>query len=251
MTRSKILTFSKRIDISGGILAFLIEREKVRRMSSVFEQELDLETPRLLNDDESTGILELEHLPPMQSFSPSTDAIWFALAGRALALTHSRLRLEGEYALTRRVDRGRDGLVFLHGDYMPNNMGIAVGRLVVFDWGLRPWSNEIYTQGTPSLDLASFLGPWMCPKWWDPRLPVRKLRVMVDAYIEAIGPRTSIASLARETLEEEVAAQFRHRLEKTQDLPILKRVFHAAKLRWNFWILQRALAPYGYSEPAV
>jgi hypothetical protein len=241
---SEAATFVKSINLSDGGLVYRIEREKARCMTEAFAPEADLHTPALLDADDSRGLLTFEHMPPIRSFSPSTAEVWFARAGRALALVHSRMTLPDDLILTRKRDRELEGLVLLHGDFMPNNLGIAEDQLVVFDWGPRPWSTEVYTRATPSLDLASFLGPWMHPRWWDPRTPVRKFRIMIDEYLLGVGRDSPTGELARETIGEELTAQFRHRIGGLRQVSLFKRLLHGTKLRLNHLILTRSIASY-------
>jgi len=234
--------FLKQVDVSGGDLAYRVEREKARQMTEVFASEEDLMTPALVDADDEKGLLTFESMPPILPFSSSTPTVWFERAGRALALVHSRLRLSGDLDVTRTRDVECSGLVFVHGDFMPNNLGVAEDRLVVFDWGLRPWTAEFYTKATPALDLAGFLGPWMLPRWWDSKLPLTKLSAMVRTYLALV--EAPVESRARTTLLSEVADQYDHRLGEIRRRKSWKRPLGLGRVKLNRWRLERALAKY-------
>lgn len=208
-------------------------------MTEIFGSEPDLTTPALLDADDARGLLVFERMPPLERVSAGTPEHWFARVGRALAIVHERLTLPGDLSVIRRADRGRSGLVFVHGDFMPGNLGLADGRLIVFDWGVRPWSTELYTLAAPSVDLAAFLGPWLVPRWWDWRLPSAKLRALLAAYLQ--GVRRDVAVLAEATLGAELAAQRQHRCAEIRRRAAWRRPLARAKFGVNRLRLQRAL----------
>ena len=232
-TESTPTGFVKRIDVSDGGLAWRVEREKARRMAELLSGEPDLATPALLDSDEATGTLVFEPLPPARAFSASEPRLWFQRAGRVLGLVHVGLSLPPELDIVRRDHEGRSGTVVLHGDFMPNNMVLTDSQLVVFDWGLRPWNTQVYTRGSGAIDLAGFLGPWLLPKWWDLRLPVRKLRAMLDTYLETVGTGSEIADLVRSTLAEEIDVQYHHRVGLIGERALVSRIPARFKLAAN------------------
>jgi hypothetical protein len=237
-------SFVKSIDLSDGGISYRIEKEKARQMTDVLAAESELTTPALLEADDDRGTLRFEPLPPLHGFTAATSTDWFARAGRALALVHEHLVLEGDLVVTRSVDRGREGLVFVHGDFGLGNLGIADGMLVIFDWGIRPWASETYTRASPSIDLASFLAPWIRPRWWDLRLPASKLGAMIEAYLSEVGPNSSISRLASATLREALFEQYRHRRGEICLGSRWRQPLDHAKLSVNRFRLDRALAKY-------
>ena len=226
-------TFTKQVDISDGGLSFRIEREKATFMYDVLSSEPFLSTPKLVECDESKGLLVFEKIENMQKFSPITGDIWFERAGILLAHIHSSLSLPKELTIVRSKDEDLEGTVYVHGDFTPTNLCFSGGKLVVFDWGLRPWTSEIYTKASPAADLAAFLAHWWVPRWWDFRFPVAKLSRFLEIYYQIVGSDSDIAQLGRRTLELEFPIQKNHRLKENRRRSFGKRPLHYAKMIFN------------------
>jgi len=238
----------KTISLSDGGLAYRIEKEKARQMSEILASETDLTTPNLLDVDDDRGSLVFERLPAMRPLSASEGTIWFERIGRALAVVHRKLALPGELTIVRTVDRGSRGTVFVHGDFMPNNLGIRNGQLVVFDWGLRPWTSEVYTCAAGSVDLAAFLAPWLVPLWWDLRLPLAKLSATLQAYFDGIGHQSATADLVVRTLDDEIAGQYQYWTASIRSRSAVRQPLALLKLRLNKARLELALAKFGVTH---
>lgn len=234
-------TFTKQVDISDGGLSFRIERDKASFMYDVLTSEPFLSTPKLVECDESKGLLVFEKVDNMQLFSPITDDIWFERAGIVLAHIHSRLRLPKELTIVRSKDEGLEGIVYVHGDFMPNNLCFSGGKLVVFDWGLRPWTSEIYTKALPAVDLAAFLAPWWVPRWWDFSLPAAKLSRFLKIYYQIVGLDSDIAQIGRQTLEQELAIQKSYWIKEIRRRSINRRPLLNAKMTFNLWKMKHEL----------
>jgi len=177
-------------------------------MGRLLGSERQIATPSLVGSDDRTGTLEFARIDSGRALRPDDDVTWFQLAGRALALVHERLRLPPELAIVRQIDKNRPGNVCVHGDYMPNNLSVSGEKLVVFDWGFRPWTTERYTIASPAVDLAAFLTPWLVPKWWQWKFPAEKLRGMIRTYRQCIGPTSATYSAAMSTLHAELSEQY-------------------------------------------
>jgi hypothetical protein len=67
---------------------------------------------------------------------------------------------------------------------------------------------------------------------------------MIDEYLLGVGPDSATAELARETIGDELAAQFRHRVGGLRRVSLSKRLLHGTKLRLNHLILTRAIASH-------
>ena len=214
-------------------------------MSEILASETDLTTPNLLDVDDARGSLVFERLSPMRPLSASEGAIWFERAGRALAVVHRNLALPDELRIVRTADKHNSGTVFVHGDFMPNNLGISSGQLVVFDWGLRPWTSEVYTCAAGSVDLAAFLSPWLVPRWWDLRLPLAKLTATLDVYLHGVGQESVIADLTFRTLADELASQYVYWMASIRSRSIVRRPLAVLKLRLNRERLRLALEKFG------
>jgi len=226
-------TFTKQVNISDGGLSFRIEREKATSMYDVLTSEPFLSTPKLVGCDESKGLLVFEKIDNMQIFPPITGDIWFERAGILLAHIHTSLRLPKELTIVRSKDEDLEGVVYVHGDFQPKNICFSGGKLVVFDWGLRPWNSEIYTKASPAVDIAAFLAHWWMPCWWDFRFPVAKLSRFLEIYNQIVGSESDIAQLGRRTLEQELAIQKNHRILENRRRSIGKRPLHYAKMIFN------------------
>lgn len=234
-------TFIKQVDISDGGLAFRIEREKASFMYDVLSSEPFLSTPKLVECDESKGQLVFEKIDNMQLFSPVTGDIWFEWAGILLGYIHSRLCLPNEFTMVRSKDAGLKGAVYVHGDFSPINLCFSGGKLVVFDWGLRPWTYEIYTKASPAVDLAAFLAPWWVPCWWDFRFPTAKLFRFLEIYYQIVVPDSDIAQLGKRTLEQELVLQKSYYLREIRKRSIGKRPLHNAKMILNMWRMKHGV----------
>ena len=178
-------TFIKEIDTSDGGMRFRIEAAKARCMSEVLDACPGVSTPRLLDVDEASGRLVFERMSDFRPLTPGMPLARFEEIGALLALVHEKLVLPEELSFVHSEDKVTGPLVYLHGDFQPGNLAIVEEQLVVFDWGIRPWGDELYTQGSPVVDLASFLTPWLVPKWWDFRFPAPGLGAFLASYLTA------------------------------------------------------------------
>lgn len=231
-------TFNKRIDLSDGGFRFRLEREKARTMYQVLHDRPFVTTPAILEENPDKGELIFERLAMQERITLGTTSRWFALIGESLGLVHKHLKLEPEFAITRKKDEGRHGLVFIHGDFWPGNLAIAERKLVLFDWGVRPWMNELFTIATPALDIASFLVPWLTPRWFEPRFPARKLKIFLTAYFDSVGSTSSIGLLARKTLREALVEQYDYVGKELLRRNAMRRSFLCAKTLLNIWRLE-------------
>jgi hypothetical protein len=233
LTNSNPNLFVKTIDLARGDLAYRIEKEKARRMTEIFLGEADYTTPPLLDVDDSRGLLIFQRKSPTRQFTAREEISWFARAGRALAIVHSRLTLPDDLTIVRAADRDRRGRVFVHGDYMPNNLGISNDQLILFDWGLRPWTEETYTCAAGSVDVAAFLGPWLVPRWGDLRFPIAKLAAMMEGYVKGLGENSIVADLTLGTLQQEMIEQYLYAQQSIGRRSLWRRPIADLKLRLN------------------
>jgi len=233
--------FTKKIDITDGGFAFRIEREKATLMYEILTQEPNITTPRLLDYDESQGLLTFENIINMKSISATTEHIWFEMIGRLLAYIHCELSLPEELTIVRRKDEKVNGVVYVHGDFMPNNMCCSGEKLVVFDWGLRPWISEVYTKASPAVDLAAFLAPWWVPRWWDFKLPTIKLSRLLNTYYQTVGHDSETAQVGKQTLKQELYEQQIYWAREIQRRSISRRVLLKSKMFFNIWRMKNEL----------
>lgn len=234
-------TFTKQVDISDGGLSFRIEREKAFFMYDVLSSEAFLSTPKLLEYDESKGLLVFEKIDNVQRLSSKMDAIWFQRAGIMLARIHRNLRLPKELTIVRTRDEELENVVYVHSDFSPINLCFSGGKLVVFDWGLRPWTSEIYTKASPAVDLAAFLASWCVPLWWDFNLPVTKLYRFIETYYGEISSGSKMDQLERQILQQELVIQKKYLLNEIRRRSIGKRPLHNAKMILNMWRMKHEL----------
>jgi len=237
----RIYTFTKKVDISDGGLAFRIEREKALIIYDVLTQEPFLSTPKLVDCDESQGILVFEKIFNIQPIIATIGGVWFERVGHLLACIHCELQLPEELTIVRQKDVGLEGVVYVHGDFMPNNLCCSGGKLVVFDWGLRPWTSEIYTKASPAVDLAAFLAPWWVPRWWDFRFPSAKLSRFIERYYQIVGFDSDITQIGRQTLEQELAIQKSYWIKEIRRRSISRRPLLSAKMIFNLWRMKHEI----------
>ena len=227
--------FTKQVDVSDGGMAFRIELKKALAAQEILEKDPLFCTPKLNSWDERRGLLFFEKIDNMKPLSYYTEMRWFCRAGKLLALIHSRLRLPEDLTIVRRTDRGEKGVVYVHGDFMPNNLCIFNDKLVVFDWGIRPWNSEIYTVSSPAVDLAAFIAPWWIPRWWNVCFPGLKLRRFLETYFREVGIYSEAADLTRKTLGKELSMLKAYYQEEILKRAPWKRLLPAMKLVINFW----------------
>ncbi len=233
--------FTKNVDVSDGGLSFEVEVAKAKGAASALSSLPFATTPELLGHDSSTGKLEFERAPRLERLRADTSETWFARLGESLGVIHDQLILPEKLRIIRRRDRGQEGTVVVHGDFCLGNIGMGDGKLVIFDWGLRPWTREVFTIASPGLDLAAFVAPWVTPNWWDPRLPVRKLRTFLDAYLSVVNRDSVVGTLAMESMEEAMLEQLLQTGRRVYARRGLRRVFHHAKTVTNIWRLSNGL----------
>ena len=233
--------FIKRVDLADGGFAFQVERARAERMTAALASLPGMRTPTLLDADPATGTLFFERLETMAPLHAGLRAHWFERAGTLLAHIHRSLELPAELTRDRPEDAGRQGTVYVHGDYMPNNLAIVGADLVVFDWGLRPWGQRDYTRASPAVDLTAFIAPWLVPRWWDPRLPVRSLRRFLDAWREGIGPKSASAQLAGASLEDAFGEHVRYNSAAVARRRGPRRAVLGVKTAVNTWLTRQAV----------
>lgn len=233
-------TFVKKIDVSDGGLRFRIEAAKSHNMVHVLEACPNMFTPRLIDADEATGKLVFERIENLQPLHCKMARQWFEQIGALLAIIHDNLCLPSELTIVRNADRERTPLVYVHSDFQPGNLAIAGDRLVVFDWGARPWGDEFYTQASPAVDLASFLAPWFLPKWWDFRFPVAGLRAFVTSYLSA-SRNQDRATLASSTLPEAMQEHYLYNGRAVANRRQPARAVYFLKNSINTWRFERKL----------
>ncbi len=226
--------FSKGVDVSNDELAFLIECEKAKAAHKILRQHKYFYSPLLKGYDETKGILVFEKIEAMEPLSCHMDAVWFHRAGELLALIHTRLHLPEEISIVRYEDKGRKGNVYVHGDFMPNNLCISKGRLVVFDWGVRPWISQVYTMASPVVDLAAFMAPWWVPLWWDFQFPLDKLNLFFQAYVKRAGVDNKTVNALKNELGREFVMHKIYHQKEIKKRPFWKRPLHQMKLVVNY-----------------
>jgi len=229
--------FEKSIDVSDGGLRLRIEAAKAECMVEALTGHPEFSTPRLLDVDEEKGLLVFERLAELQPLHPRMPVSRFEEVGVLLAIIHRALTLPKELTFVREADTevadtDVASIVFVHGDFQPKNLAIVNERLVVFDWGIRPWGDELYTRASPAVDLASFLTPWQKPYWWDFGFPAKALGAFVAKYNnETHHPVQGVAQ--REELEQAIEPHRTKYRRAIANLPLPVRVLHSLKYQSN------------------
>jgi len=224
-------SFVKRV---AEPMALAIEVAKAQAMGKILEGHGELMTPTLRSIDEESGVLEFERLEGMMPITSRSPPTVFGQAGRALGIVHHLLSLEPSLSVTRAADTGRQGLVFVHGDYSPLNLAqLPDGRLALFDWGLRPWTTERYTRASPAIDLAAFIAPFLVPSWWDMSWPGHGISVFLSEYSREINPNSPTLQCARRTWDEALDEQLDYLRSQVTRRHMLARGLHKAKLDLN------------------
>ena len=231
--------FVKRIPLDDGGARFRFERDRARAAAALLAGDREAATPALLDADERTGELRFERISGLEPLTRWTEPSWFERAARTLARIHAGLDLDPAGRSCREADRHRDDLVPVHGDFWFGNLGRAGGRLVVFDWGARPWDEVPISVAPPALDLAGFLAPFLVPRWWDPFLHGRGLRRFLHAYAAAAGP--ALAASARADLPVELGRQYVYLEGELRRRGALKRLLLRPKTRVNIWRLEHGV----------
>jgi len=227
--------FHKEVDISDGGLMFRVECGRSAAAYDILSRQRYFYTPALKGCDEASGVIFFEKIVDMEPISADLDEIWFCRIGELLAIIHNELRLPKEITIVRQKDKDVKGLVYIHGDFMPNNLCLSRGKLTVFDWGVRPWANEIYTMASPAVDIAAFIAPWWVPRWWDFGFPADKLKAFFKVYLQTIGTDSIIAHRARITLEEELEMHKGYHHKEILKRPRWKRQLHKIKMHCNIF----------------
>ncbi|MCA9230518.1 MAG: phosphotransferase [Planctomycetales bacterium] len=232
--------FVKRIDVSEGALRFRIEVAKALCMERALEACPTMSTPRLLEADEVKGELVFERIKDPQPLRPDMPCRRFEDVGSLLSFIHQELRLPSELTIVRKVDEGCDSLVYIHGDFQPGNLAISGDQLVVFDWGVRPWGDEMFTCSSPVVDLASFLAPWFLPRWWDLRFPVASLRAFVASYLASSSAQIR-ASVTNSSLQSAMQEHYLYHKCVLASSRQPARSLHFLKTLINTWRFNREL----------
>jgi hypothetical protein len=215
-------------------MALAIEVAKARAMGKILSGQSELMTPALRSVDEASGVLEFERLEGMMPFTSRSSPTVFGQAGRGLGIVHKHLSLASSLSVTRKEDEGRQGLVFVHGDYSPLNLArLPDGRLALFDWGLRPWTTELYTRASPAVDLAAFIAPFLLPAWWDMVWPESGVSAFLAEYSRELGPTSDTLRCARRTWDEALDEQLHYLRSQVSRRHVLARGLHKAKLGLN------------------
>lgn len=236
----ELTPFTKKIDISDGGLRLRIEAAKARCMKDALKTSRKMFTPSLLDVDEAQGLLVFEPVKDIQPLHPGLPPSRFAEIGCLLALVHDELWLPEELTFVRHVDEGHIPLVYVHGDFQPGNLGLVGDRLIVFDWGVRPWGDELYTRATPAVDVTSFLAPWFVPKWWDLRFPVTSLSAFLQSYI-ADSRKRGMGDLTHTAIYEAMQEHFQYNSRGLAARPQPARTVHYIKNVVNTWRFNRNL----------
>lgn len=113
-------------------------------------------------------------------------------AGQALADLHGGLRLPANAEPLPDLPLSRNPLVCLHGDFVPANLGLADGRLVVFDWAPPDWLGaDAMLHGPCEWDLAMFLFSLYLRRPFDPR-PIAHLDHAASAFLSGYRNRRTV-----------------------------------------------------------
>lgn len=232
--------FEKYVDLSDGGLRLRVEAAKAQCMMQVLDALPGVSTPRLLRIDEQQGRLVFEKIGNLQPLHAKLPISRFEQIGRLLALIHAELRLPEELTSFPPEFQGRDDLVYLHGDFQPKNLAIVGSDLLVFDWGLRPWGKAVHTKGLRTVDIMSFLAPWLVPHWWDWRLPVESLGAFLTSYIVE-SRQNGREPLAYVDFQEELQSHDDFNRQSIAKRSLAAQCVHKLKFRFNRWRLLREL----------
>lgn len=227
--------FKKKIDLSDGGLRFRLEYEKTKAVNKIFKSDSFIKVPDMLECDSKNGIIIFEYIENLRPIWAGTNIRWFERIGECLGVIHQRLVLDEKLTIKRKKDLGREGLVFVHGDYWRGNMGISNGKLIIFDWATKPWDHDFYSLATPSVDLASFFAEWLIPQRYHLMLPLGKMKRFLKSYKSTVGYNSAIGTLAVETLQESMEEYYLKKVNRTYKHKGLIGSIMRAKMIWNIW----------------
>jgi hypothetical protein len=63
------------------------------------------------------------------------------------------------------------------------NVCTSTRGIEIFDWGYRPWINELYTLASPTVDLSSFISSYLYCPLMDSSQYYKKVELFLESYL--------------------------------------------------------------------
>ena len=222
--------FIKTLPMEASELSFFIEVRKSLIAHHLFRRMPDIVVPQLISYSYAERKLSFSRLNRLHSLDHRSPSRFFRLAGVALATIHSDMTLPKELSIPRLIDQNAQ-CVPIHGDFSRANVGIVDNSLCVYDWGLRPWETELFTMGSPSIDLCSFVISFLVPPLFN-KTNRNKIYEFIFGYFDALFSKKYI-SLSKEKLIYDFWVNLAHILNENKKRSYLPRLLFLNRLAFT------------------